>query len=552
MTDSAVTTESFTVTPPAGTPIASCGLLPAKSGTFYLTGNLSCPGNGIILNANNQNVDLNGYTLTYGTGQTNQASGSDLVVTNGSTVVTSAKGNFTSAMVGWRFFGDNYNSGGFENFADTTTVVSVQSPTQIALSTAAGFSTSSSAPGEYFIPQSPTYGVVCDQSPKIGGGPCVGSKIYNGTITQSTNASPNSNAIQFQVPFGWASVGNNTVSDVTINISQPETEAIDDNNPPSNDVNTFAYNTVNDSVTTIYYRDGLPYPIKLDGHGHIVQTAVQQVHDNVILGSPQGGIYAGLTTNAVNNYDNHNGAIQYANGFGLFSATSYNVFAGNTILGTAQGIESEATNLNANTNYIDIVMSPHVHDPNHNPSGCEIGYSFRSKDFGTSATMFDNLIDANWINSSAGTCGEVFIEFSILWTGDTATVSNNLLTMALPTNPSATSAILGVQGGNATWPSTDADAGGITYANNTLSRTGAYASSGYDAAILYNGITNWDISGLNNPQIVFEQGDNNYVASPSTFTFSGAGTATVICQPASGGSALKGTYNGTAVSYKCP
>lgn len=540
MTDSAIATASYTLTAPTGTALSSCtGVI---TGTNYLIADVSSTGTCFQIGGNNTTLNLNGHTITYGTANGSLLTGTDATL-NGTTAVSCTSCTFTLAMVGLRFYADNYNLGGYQTTGagrgtNATTIASFTDAQHVTLNHAAPFSATGA---EYFVAANPTYGILCDKNGS-GGFDCTGSKIYNGTITQSSNASPNSNAITISpLSSSFPQHGNELVSNITFNISQVEAQAFYMYGSNSFG-DTLTYNTVNDTVTAIYYRDGLPYPFSFDhGSNKAATSPAETYHDNKVYGSPQGGVYANMTTNEINNFYDMNGTVQYANGFCSFAAAANSVSRGNTCLGFMQGIEEEASTNTIQNNYIAIQMQSPVHDPNHNIPQCELGYGYREKDFNGSASQFNNVLDSNVFYSTSGACGGNTVEFSQTFGGDTTTVSNNLLTLNMNANaPASTSEIYGVAG---------ADMAGVTFSNNTTAITGAFASQGVIAYFLFDQGVNWTLPGLSNPQIVWRQGGTGGLLPNSTATFSGTGTATCTEIPNSGSSStITLTYNGSPVT----
>lgn len=162
---------------------------------------------------------------------------------------------------------------------------------------------------------------------------------------------------------------------------------------------------------------------------------------------------------------------------------------------------------------------------------------------GHTPTMFNNLVDSNVFNELAGTCGATDVEFSIYLATDTATISNNILTMDLADPIPGCGGNASALYSNDNGEGTDSNAG-VTYSNNTLSRTGAYASSAYDLLILYDGANNWTIPQLNNPTMCYWQGP----ANPSA-TFTGTGTLSCKKYAISTG-VLSATWNGAPLQCK--
>lgn len=276
MTDSAVASASYSLSGPAGTPISACTT--TLTGTNYLTADVSSAGTCMGVTAANTVLNLNGHTITYGTGSSTVLSGSGCIAVSGSNLFVCPNGGFTSAMNGNLIYGDNYNTGGFQNFGDVTTMTYVNSTT-VTLNHPAVFS---SINAEFFVAGPKSFGIACDPSQY---GNCTAMQAYNGTITQGSGAAPGSNAIEVN-PHGWGGAGGPFVwANLNINVSQPEALAIFENETTGADL--IANNTINDSVATIYYRDGLQYPIKLDNGGqmdHAGKDSGEQYHPGFAAG----------------------------------------------------------------------------------------------------------------------------------------------------------------------------------------------------------------------------------------------------------------------------
>lgn len=534
LTPSAVATYAYTLTAPTGTGI-SAGTT-TLTGTNYLTSDVTCTGTCFGVTAANTVLNLNGHTVTYGTASGIQSSGTGLV-TNGTTTGTCSGCAFTSAINGLKIFADNYNTGGYQNTGDTTTVTYVSS-TQITFSSAPAFSTSNA---EWFIANPPVYGVACDPSVY---GTCTALKVYNGTITQGNVLdAPQSNVIEVNPhAFGGAN-GPFVFANITANYSAPEALFLYENDSSGADL--LENLTLNDSVTQIFYRDGLQYPIKFNNGTSTPTTPVKMVFDNQILNSPQGGIQCSWQCYGWNNYINNTTSNQYANGYGIFAGNgssgqgaSGSSFTGNTVLGATRGGEIEESAITMQFNQINVEDSATVHDPNHNPVGCEIdgGYGIRTKDFSSGLNnITSSLIDSNLVTVTTGPCGGQVIRYTAIGASDAGTNSNNNYNIVANTTngPSSFDSIDG------------AVMSGFTYANETYNSSGADVSSLYNNYVWFDQGTLWTVPNLVSPKVIWYQGNSG---ANSSATLTGTGTATCHKVPnGSSTSTMNLTYNGTSV-----
>lgn len=542
MTDSAVANASYTLTAATGTAISACQTFSA-AGTYYLTADVSSTGTCFPITAKNVTLNLNSHTITYGTTASTVLSGTDLTTTSGSASISCTSCTFTSAMVGDRIYADNYNLGGYQNTGSSqgipTVISTFTDAHDVVLNRSVGFTATGA---EYFVATAPTPGVLI----QVSGSSAGATEVYNGTITQSANASPDSHAIS--VPYGG---GSDIFDSLTVNISQPEAEFVYMLYGTYGD--EIRANTINDSVSAIYYRDGLPYPIYL-GSALEASNTPEVIYDNTVNNSPQGGAVSDWVANIINNNFN-GGPYQYVNGYCGFAEGPNTVIRGNSCTGNTRGYELENSNEVVQNNFSQLEDSTSVHDPNHAGTGCEQsgGFSIRQKDYGSQTgapNATNNLIDSNEINATGGLCGATLDEFTILATGDTTTVSNNILTLdADQASPASPNAIWGLDGGPdaagkpASW---NGDASGLTYTNNTYSFSGAYASQVNSIYINYDGVANLTIPGLVSPLVRYRAGGTYSINSSATLTGTGSETLTCI----TGSTTFTGTYNGASIH--CP
>jgi parallel beta-helix repeat protein len=95
---------SASATPATTTPITNPACGEVVQGTVNLTSNLSCSGDGIIVGADNVNINLNGYTIS-GPGQTSSKVG--VVIPNNNNVVVNGPGVIKGFQAGILATGSN-------------------------------------------------------------------------------------------------------------------------------------------------------------------------------------------------------------------------------------------------------------------------------------------------------------------------------------------------------------------------------------------------------------------------------------------------------------
>jgi hypothetical protein len=544
MTDSAVATVTLSLTAPTGTPLTTCGNV--GTGTYFLANDISGSDTCINLTGSNVTLNLNGHTVTYGTGGAKLAQGTDGTVAAGANTFSSAAVDLSSITVGSRIYIDDNN--GF--LLMTSSVSSITDAHHIVMSNTmkpnfpadSGFTTATAT--WYIVPQYPSYGIACTSAPTFN--TCHSVTVYNGTITSSTNAVWASDAIHME--------GNNSptiVAGVNLTNNAPQSMAI--NISFGSRGNLIQFNTIHDNVTAIYNRDLLPYPILDAGSSSLAaSTPADNIKDNQILSSPQGGIAMFDSGNVINNYGTLGGTIHYVNGY-MVIVLQYGVTVrGNYVTGNMRGYDLEASSAANPTvfekNIADTQDTNTVHDPGHNGIGTEIdgNYAVRVKPIHPeiSGSLAGLVINSNWLTATAGIAPAQALRFTAPATSYSTSVTNNVVTLKVSTSQTGAvypSSVLSVAGDGNDVPPTGGDMTGVTYSGNTFTRTGSFASTANDMYIYYDGIANWTLTGLSSPLMEMDAGGSNN----SSFTFTGSGTMTMHC---SGGHAtITGTYNGTPV-----
>jgi hypothetical protein len=509
MTDSAVASVTYTLPAASGTAVSSCGNLTAASTTYYLSTDISSTGTCLWIEANNINLNMNGHTLTFGTGDGAIVTGSNLQVTSGSHTVTASSGTpFSSCSSGQRIFiQDN-------TFLTMSTTINVcTSSTSVTITGTPSFTYSASTYQVYG--PSPTFGIDCNAA--ITSDNCLHFAVFNGNITQSTNASPDSSPIQLGSPNGYNDNEQNIVSDLVINASQPEVNVILINysGPSSTYGNLVAFNTINDTSTVVYNRDELlGFPIALQNGNQIAVTSpASYVINNTVNGSPQGGALAQEYTIIYGNQFSM-GPTQFVAGYCAFISSYNSIIVANNCSGNTRGWEDEA--------------------------GGEIDgtYGVRFKDYGVSYnTLAGITFQYNYVNVTTAGCPAQGVKWTINGSTDGGIFENNDIIVNMASNNGYTSVYAEDQSNMTGW----------TISNNVYSKTGTYSANIYDAYFGYDGGTHWTISNLVSPRI-FNQATapiDAPTSAPTTGTFLGTGSAT--CSDPGGIASYTITYNGSSL-----
>jgi hypothetical protein len=524
MADSAVASYSYPLTPPSGTPLSACKTLSAGT-KYYLTRDVSSPGTCMISGGDGWTLNLNGHTIIYGTAKRARVS-SNAAVANGTATVTCASCSFTPDIVGDEAFIDDAS----QNF-DETTVASWVNAHTITLASASHWTTPRNNLNIWTAKA--VHAIDCDA--RIAKG-CKNATIYNGAITQSANINPRSSAVHIGADNDWGDNGRNTISDLRININSQDSIGIEINYGSFGD--HIQFNTITDTSTTLYERDHLVgYPIKLLGayNSNRRTDPLQYISDNTCLGSPQGCIESDDSSAIINNYA-HLGPTQFVGGYCVFASSAGVVIRGNSCSGNTRGVEFEASDFLADSNIINTQDSGAVHDPGHNPVGCEIGgnYGIRIKDYvGSGTQITKGLIKNNQVTVTQAACPAQAIRLTQITATDTILIDRNDFHLVMTAPSDQWSSI---------YSADQSDGSGTTYSNNTYAITGRNSSQGYAAFIDYEGVRNWTVPSLISPAIFFRTGTTN-----SSGAFSGQGKPTLRC--AQGGNAtFAAKWNGAPLS----
>lgn len=553
MTDSAVASSAYTLTAASGTSVSSCGVLNSASTTYFLTADLTSTGTCLDIEANNISLNLNGHTITYGTGGAALTTGNNGTVNAGSATLVCNACTFTSAMATNHSRVHIVNSvNTFLNF--TAKVQTFTNSHQVTLDTVMsaaypsgiGFNDTAAAVD---VQPDASYGILCNAE-VLGGAHCYSLKVYNGSVVSSGNAVWGSHAIKIGSENGFADNENTTLAGLNVTVTAPEAQAIVINTPITGAglSNWIVGNTVTSNVTAIYNRDQLPYPVViLNGYSTATNSPLDNIYDNQILNSPQGGILAETSTNVINNYGTLGLTTHYVNGYMVTAITGNTLIRGNSVSGDMRGYELNGANDVLDQNQCTTQDSTAVQDPDHNPTGIEIDGNFcvRTKNLrgdpaDGSYRMTGVVISNNYLYPTAGAAPAQALRNSATYTGDAFSITNNILginVIAAQTQPSSE---WSAAGNGPTLPSSWGDMTLVTSSGNTFLRTGAFASTAYDFYISPDGAVNWAVGGLSNPLLW----GGAAVGFTSNFTFTGSGAMVMHC---ASGAPVTGTYNGTSV-----
>jgi hypothetical protein len=559
LTDSSVTTASYTLTAPTGTALSSCNTI-TSSGTYYLSANVTGSGNCMQIEADNVVLNLNGHTATYGTGDGPLASGSDgVMVASSCDFTTASSAPFTSGMVGDQLYAIQTGSGAYQNYTGDITVFNSSSSITVD-----GFGATSGCPAwsgtatTYIIaPPVIHYGVDCDWN-LTGSSTCKYFHLYNGTITQSSQSAlgrPDSYAVSIGNAGGDPDNATTVIANVTANVSGQEVGCFIINHGTAFG-NIIRQNVCNDTSTYTYVRDNLYYPIKLvvgglgsgNGSGYPATSPVSIVADNLVNGSPFGGAKYEESTNSFNN-NMELGPIQFANGYGTFTAACGSLVDGDSVAAAGGGpvysraFENESCNNTFRNVYANTIDNGTVYNPNHDVSPpCEPGgnETFRTKDYSTAQNIiYGALYDHMWLISQTGACQSKPLSWTQGGSADGGTVSNSSISVDMATNisPSAFYRFDGVV------------ASGWTFTNNTLTATDTYSTLAYDVLLDYDGANGVNIALPPNPTVYNDAtAPSTPATAPTTATFTGTGT--LNCTHASG--ATTNTIKMNGITVPCP
>jgi hypothetical protein len=350
----------------ASNQLTSCQNLTTSNTTYVLQNDVSSTGTCFEINANNISLNLNGHTITYGTG------------------------------------------GGTEPTPAIT---------------------------------------VCDSwytglpSGECGGSSHAAPTIYNGDIVQSSNAAPFSHV--FSIGQG-TNISNGYIHNITATFSATGTEFVAGDYPGPNW--KIQSNTINDNVTNIQKPGQTPlaarsalqgYAIHLD-NGGTPSAGPDDISNNTINGSPQGGISDGQPGSAIYSNTITLSAI-YSNDYGVISMIPNQNIYGNTIKGAGRGLDAETSGFILNDNNINVAEN----NKNTEYNGCELDgtYGIRVKNYdwpgstepgAVASTNFK--ITNNIVTTPSSLCHANALDFTDLNSTVTGTVSGN--TFSVPDGPS--------------------------------------------------------------------------------------------------------------------
>ena len=280
-------------TPPSTSGATAISSLPYKitsAGNYYLTGNLSVPSGepaGISIQASNVDINLNGYTLTYGAGG---SSATNAVGQYG--IISCDTGN-----LGAENLNSVYGTNGYCSNSDMHNIT-IENGTITQSPQASGYDNYSACPGA---------SVGGNYSPN----PCA-----PGGNNEDTYYATFSHNVMLYGGYG------NTVQHVTFNFQNVSSDGIVDIGGSASGHETFQCNTFNNNVVHIDNRSQLEgfsiWSAQSSGSGDVVQY-------NTIVGGPQGGILDETAGATVQYNDISIGAAAdpslYSNGFAIYGGT---------------------------------------------------------------------------------------------------------------------------------------------------------------------------------------------------------------------------------------
>ena len=445
--------------PPAGTPLTACKDL-TSGGKYYLANDVSSAGTCFGIDANNISLNLNGHTITYGTG-------------GGTTPTPAIEGHDC-----W------YTTGHFT------------------------------------------------------GGPCSSShsgvEVYNGTILQSPNSAPFSDAFSFgQGTFSSAPY----IHDITATIQNQGAQFYySDYMVPGARIEN---NRITDHVTNI----------QLPGQGMLSARSAYQgqtiailgpennpgtgdtITGNTIIGGPQGGIRSVNQNTVISNNDISMDSY-YSNDYCFqVSANGTKVTNNNCHPVSGRGIDIDAGNVTVTNNTFNVTeLLQNLEYGRNGQPGCEGGgaYGIRFKyiPFNASFNMNNDQISNNTFTVTAGPCQAVGVQFVLTPANASVSVTGNKVT-SINLNQGQPDYAIGFTG---------AHGDGISVTGNTFTSSTGYVFGEWDG---YNNFTIGHNTWLGTPAYTVAAGDggcdptvtDSLAVCPASVTVTDSLPNTVQCQP---------------------
>lgn len=414
--------------PPTGTALTACADL-TQTGSYYLANDVSSPGTCFGIDADGITLNLNGHTITYGTG-------------GGTTPTPAIEGHDC-----W------YKTGNFT-------------------------------------------GGYCGASHG-------GVEVYGGNIVQSANSAPFSDTFSFgQGTFSTAPY----IHDVTATVQNHGARFYYSAYMPPR--TRLIHNTVYDNVTSI----NLPGQNDLSARAHFQGQAIfidgtenapvsvgDTIANNTIVGSPQGGIRTVDQNSTITGNDVSMNAF-YSNDYCFeVSAAHTTVSNNNCHPKSGRGVNIDAAYVTISNNIINVTELPQNAEYGTNGQlGCEgggaYGIRFKFMPFNPTFSIGGDVITGNTVTVTAGACQGVGLQFVLLPTYATISVTGNTFTL-VNTGHGSNDYAVGVDSsyGN-----------GVTVTGNTFKASTAYVDGEWDG---YGNFTIGHNTWLGTPRYTVNAGD---------------------------------------------
>ena len=330
-----------TYTPPStfgATPISALPYIIKSSGNYYLTSSLSVPAGGLVgisIQASDVDINLNGYTLTYGAGG---SSATSAVGQYG--IIACDTGNLGSEQLA-----SSYGSNGYCSSTDHTNIT-IENGTITQSASASGYDNFANCPGA-----------------SVGGN-------YSPNPCAPGGNDDDPYAPTFSHNIFLFNGQSDHITHVILNFQQVSSDGIID--LPATGGDTIECNTFNNGDVHIDNRamiEGLAiFAAAYSGSGDTIQY-------NTIVGGPQGGILSSTSGSSINNNNinigvGSSGQVQYTNDFAIYAWGLNNVTVANNYIHNAEGRGVQdywttgQSNLSFSGNYISTVEYPNNYEYN--------------------------------------------------------------------------------------------------------------------------------------------------------------------------------------------
>lgn len=328
---------------------------------------------------------------------------------------------------------------------------------------------------------SPSYGVQID-SKNVGGS--FHSTVTNGHITQSSSAAPASHIFNYGDPSGYGRSNgtlHETISSITADIYTQDSgffwTSYEGGGNLIHDI------VINNHNTVVSNRDQLlGYAIHINNGS---QPGTSDTFYNIVQnGGPQGGLFSNSAF-VLHDSQFHLGPTQFVGGYCAFLSGVANEVYNVTCDGITRGFEIEGKNAYLHDSTVNVTDSAQVHDPGHNPIGCEIdgAYGIRVKSYNTTGYLMlptGTRIGPNMqVTVNAGACGAQALRLTAIAKGETIAVSNSIFTEIGTSTANPSSAFSGAGDSDT---GLAADLSGVTFSGNTFGATDQLLFTNWDGA----------------------------------------------------------------------